>query len=105
MYNPGGPSRKRIDNRFDNAIIRCIHYSAVDKLKIVAPVNKMMAKEKLFQNQACDILQVCDPQVYRWQANRASLEEAARPENMKLHEGPVGCVDSFTEELVFFVDK
>jgi hypothetical protein len=104
VYNPGGLSCKRIDNRLDNAIIRRIHYSAADKLKIVAAIDKMMAKEKLFQNQACDILQVCDAQILRWQANRASLEEAARPEKMKLHEGPVGCVDSFTEELVSFVD-
>jgi hypothetical protein len=33
------------------------------------------------------------------------VEEAARPEKMKLHEGPVGCMDSFTEELVSFVKE
>jgi hypothetical protein len=33
------------------------------------------------------------------------LEEAARPEKMSMHEGPVGCVDAFTEELVSFMDK
>jgi hypothetical protein len=65
----------------------------------------MMAEEKLFQNQACDILQKCDAQVLRWRANRVLLEEAARPEKMKLHEGPVGCVDSLTEELFSSVDK
>jgi hypothetical protein len=105
VYNPGGPSCKRIDNRFDNAIVCHIHYSAANKLKTVAAVDKMMAEEKLFQNQVCDILQVCDAQVLRWQANCASLEEVARPEKMKLHEGPVGCVDSFTEELVSSVDE
>jgi hypothetical protein len=105
VYNLGGPSRKRIDDRFDNAIVCRIHHSAANKLKIVAAIDKMMAKEKLFQNQACDILQVSDAQVLRWQANCALLEEAARPEKMKLHEGPVGCVDSFTEQLVSFVDK
>jgi hypothetical protein len=41
----------------------------------------------------------------RWQANCVLLEEAARPEKQTLHEGPVGCVDAFTEELVSFVDK
>jgi hypothetical protein len=33
------------------------------------------------------------------------VEEAARPEKMSMHEGPVGCVDAFTEELVSFVDE
>jgi hypothetical protein len=66
VYNPGGPSHKRIDDRFDNTIVHCIHYSAANKLKIVAAIDKMMAKEKLFQNQACNILQVCDAQVLRW---------------------------------------
>ena len=66
VYNPGGLNHKRIDDRFDNAIIHRIHYSAANKLKIVAAVDKMMAKEMLFQDQACDILQVCDAQVLRW---------------------------------------
>ena len=66
VYNPGGPSCKRIGDRFDNAIVPRIHYSAADKLKIVAAIDKMMAEKKLFQNQACDILQVCDAQVLRW---------------------------------------
>ncbi len=105
MYNPGGLSCKRVDDRFDSAIVCRIHYSAPDKLKIVATVNKMMSEEQLRQNQACDILQVCDSQVLRWRANRASLEEAARPMQMSMHEGPVGCMDSFTEELVSFVDE
>ncbi len=106
MYNPGGINHKRIDDRFGNAIVmQRIHYSAAVKLKIVTTVDKMMAEENLFQNQACDILQVHDSQVLRWRANRASLEEAARPEKMSMHEGPVGCVDAFTEELVSFVDE
>ncbi len=50
VYNPGGPSHKCIDDRFDNAIICHIHYSAANKLKIATAVNKMMAEEKLFQN-------------------------------------------------------
>jgi hypothetical protein len=105
VYNPGGLSRKRIDDRFDNAIVHRIHYSAADKLMFVTAIDKMMAKEKLFQNQACGILQVRDSQVLRWQANCALLEEAARPEKMSMHEGPVECVDSFTEEPVSFVDE
>ncbi len=107
VCNPGSLNCKRIDNRFDNAIVQyCTHYSAADKLKIVAAVDKMMAKEYLKQNQACVVLQVsCDSQVSRWQANRALLEEAARPEKQIMHEGPVGCVGAFNEELVSFVDK
>jgi hypothetical protein len=65
----------------------------------------MMAEEHLKQNQACKIMQVNDSQVLRWHSNRVSLEEAARPEGQSLHPGPAGCVDAFTEELVFFVDK
>ncbi len=81
------------------------HYSAANKLKIVATIDKLMAKEHLRQNQACKVLQVHDSQVLRWQANGAFLKEVARPEKQSLHEGPVGCVDAFTEELVSFVDK
>ncbi len=64
-----------------------------------------MAEEYLKQNQACKVLQVCDSQVLRWQANNALLKEVARLEKQTLHEGPVNCVDTFTEELVSFVDK
>jgi hypothetical protein len=85
--------------------MRTSHYSAANKLKIVAAVDKMMAKEYLRQNQACKVLQVRDSQVLRWQANPALLKEAARPEKQSLHKGPVDCVDTFTEELVSFVDK
>jgi hypothetical protein len=108
VYNLGGLNRKHIDDRFNNAIVLCrTNYSAADKLKINAAVDKMMAKEHLRQNQACKVLQVHDFQVLRWQANHALLKEATRPEKQKqsLHEGPVGCVDAFTEELVSFVDE
>ncbi len=106
VYNPGGLNRKQIDNEFDTAIVlRRIHYSAANKLKIVTAVDKLMAEGHLRQNQACKVLQVRDSQVLRWQANCALFEEAARPEKQSLHEGPVGCVDAFTEELVSFVDK
>ncbi len=104
VYNPGGLNCKRIDDRFDNAVfLRCTHYSAANKLKILAAIDKMMAQKYLKQNQACKVLQVRDSQVLRQQANRGLLEEAARPEKQTLHEGPVGCVDAFTEELVFFL--
>ncbi len=106
VYNPGGLNCKCIDNRFDNAIIQHrTYYSAADNLKIVAAIDKMTAEEYLKQNQACLVLQVCDSQVLRWQANCALLKEAARPEKQIMHEGPVGCVDAYTEELVSFVDK
>jgi hypothetical protein len=106
VYNPGGLNRKRIDNRFNNAILlHFTHYSAANKLKIVAAVDKMMAEEYLRQNQAWKILQVRNSHVLRWQANCALLEEAARLEKQTLHEGPVGCVDAFTEELVSFVEE
>ncbi len=106
IYNPGGLNCKCIDARIVNAIIQhCTHYSAANKLKIVAAVDKMMAKEYVKQNQACLVLQVCDSQVLRWQANCALLEEAARPEKQFMHEGPVGCVDAYTEELLSFVDE
>jgi hypothetical protein len=49
VYNPGGINHKRIDDRFGKAIIlHCTHYSAAAKLKIVAAIDKMMAKENLF---------------------------------------------------------
>ncbi len=67
VYNPGGHNGKRIDDRFDNAIVlRCIHYLATNKLKIVTAIDKMMAEEHLRQNQACKVLQVRDSQVLRW---------------------------------------
>jgi hypothetical protein len=106
VYNPGSLNCKRIKDRFNNAIVQPrTHYSAANKLKIVAAIGKMMAEEYLKQNQACSVLQVCDSQVLRWQANRALLEEAARPEKQIMHKGPVGCVDAYMEELVSFVDK
>jgi hypothetical protein len=106
VYNPVSLNCKCLNNRFGNAIVqRCTHYAAADKLKIIDTMEKMMAKENLFQNQACEVLQVRDTQVLRWQANCALIEEAARPEKMSMHEGPVGCVDAFTEELVSFVDE
>jgi hypothetical protein len=90
IYNPGGLNCKRINDRFNNAIIqRRNHYSAANKLKIVAAIDKMMAKEYLKQNQACLVLQVCDSQVVRWQANRVLLKKAARPEKQIMHKGPV----------------
>ncbi len=52
VYNPGGFNRKCIYDWFDNSIIlRCTHYSAADKLKIVAAVDKMMAKETSFRTR------------------------------------------------------
>jgi hypothetical protein len=107
IYNNGSLNQKRIDNRLDNAIVQQhrTHYSAANKLKIVAAVDKMMAGEYLKQNQACLVLQVCDSQVLRWQANRALLKEAARPEKLIMHKGPVGCVDAYMEEMVSFVDE
>jgi hypothetical protein len=64
VYNPGGLNCKRIDNRFNNAIVlHRTHHSAANKLKIVAAIDKMMAKENLFQNQACKVLQIRDCQV------------------------------------------
>jgi hypothetical protein len=105
IYNPGGLNCKRIDDRFNNAIVQYrTHYSAANKLKIVAAVDKMMAKEYLKQNQACLVLQVCDSQVLRWQANHVLLEEAARQEKPIMYKGPVGCMDAYMEELVSFVD-
>jgi hypothetical protein len=54
VYNPGGLNCKRIDDRFDNVIVqRRAHYSAANKLKIVAAIDKMMAEDYLKQNQAC----------------------------------------------------
>jgi hypothetical protein len=106
VYNPGSLNRKRINDRFDNAFVQHLaHYSAANKLKIIATVEKMMAEEYLKQNQACEVLQVHDTQVLRWQANHASLKEAARLEKQIMHKCPVGCVDAFTEELVSFLDK
>jgi hypothetical protein len=97
---------KYIDDRFDNAIVQHrAHFSAANKLKIIVAIEKMMAKEYLKQNQACEVLQVCDTQVLRWQANHASLKEGARPEKQIMHKGPVGCMDAFTEKLISFVDK
>jgi hypothetical protein len=91
VYNPGSLNWKRINDRLDNAIVQHrTHYSAANKLKIVAAIDKMMAEEYLKQNQACAVLQVCDSQVLRWQANHASLKEAARLEKQIMHEGPVG---------------
>jgi hypothetical protein len=53
VYNPGGLNCKRIDDRFNNAIVLCrTYYSAADKLKIVIAVDKMMAEEHLMKNQA-----------------------------------------------------
>jgi hypothetical protein len=53
VYNPGGLNCKRIDDRFSNTIVqRRTHYSAANKLKIVAAVDKMMAEEYLKQDQA-----------------------------------------------------
>jgi hypothetical protein len=60
VYNPGNLNHKRIDERFDGGEQHCIHYSAANKLKIVATVDRMMAEEYIKQNQACAILQVCD---------------------------------------------
>jgi hypothetical protein len=106
IYSPCGLNRKHIKDRFDNAIVqRRTHYSAANKLKIVAAVDKMMAEVYLKQNQACSVLQVCDSQFLRWQANCALLKEMARPEKQIIHKGPVGCVDAYTEELVSFVDE
>jgi hypothetical protein len=66
VYYPGGLNCKHIDDRFDNDIIlHCIQYSAADKLKIVPTIDKMMAKEHLKQNKACEVLQVPDSQVLR----------------------------------------
>ncbi len=103
LYNPGGLSRKRIDERFDSAVKRRIHCSAGDELKILAAVDRMMAEENLRQNQACAMMQVCDSQISRWCTKHVLLEEAARPEKQILHQGPAGCVDALTEELVSFV--
>ncbi len=94
-----------IDERFDSFVKRCIHYSTCSKLKILSAVDRMMAKENLRQNQAYEIMQVYDSQVSRWPTKHVLLEEAARPEKQILHQGPVGCVEAFTEELVSFVDK
>jgi hypothetical protein len=105
LYNPGSLSQKCIDKWFDSIVKRCIHYSSGNKLKILAAVDHMMAEENLKQNQACVIMQVCDSKVLRWCSNRVLLEAAARPEEQILHQGPAGCVDAFTEELVSFVDK
>jgi hypothetical protein len=106
IYYPGSLNCKRIKDRFYNAIVqRCTHYSAANKLKLVAAVDKMMAEEYLKQSQACLVQQVCDSQVLRWQANRALLEEAARLKKRIMHKDPVGCMDAYTEELVSFVDK
>ncbi len=67
VYNPGGLNCKRINVRFDNAIVqRRTHYSAANKLKIVATVDKMMAEEYLNQNQAGAVVQICDSQILRW---------------------------------------
>ncbi len=67
MYNPGSINHKCIEDRFGNTIImRHTHYSVANKLKIVTAIDKMMAEENLFQNQACDVLQVRDSQVLRW---------------------------------------
>ncbi len=105
LYNPGSLSQKHIDERFDSTVKPRIRYSAGNKLQISAAVDCMMAEENLRQNQACAIMQVCDSQVLRWRTKRVLLEEATRPEKQILHQGPAGCVDAFTEELVSFVDE
>jgi hypothetical protein len=67
VYNPGGLNCKRLDDRFGNAIVQCrTHYATTDKLKIIDSIEKIMAEENLFQNQACEVLQVRDTQVLRW---------------------------------------
>jgi hypothetical protein len=46
VYNPGGLNCKHIDDRFNNAfVLHCTHFSAANKLKIVAAIDKMMAEE------------------------------------------------------------
>jgi hypothetical protein len=70
FYNPGGLCQKRLDVRFDSTVKRCIHYSAGNKLKILAAVNGMMAEENLRQNQLCAFMQVCDSQVSKWRTKR-----------------------------------
>ncbi len=105
LYNPSSLSQKHIDEKFESTVKHCIHYSAGDKLKILAAIDCMMAEENLRQNQAYGIMQVCDSQVLRWGTKRVLVEEVARPEKQILHQGPAGCVDAFTEELVPFVDK
>ncbi len=77
VYNRGGLGHTRLQKRFDEGVQRQIRYSAADMVKIVAAVDKMMAKEHLHQNQAAAFLQVSPSLVSRLRAKSSALEQAA----------------------------
>jgi hypothetical protein len=85
VFNQGGLGHTRLQKRFDEGVQCRVQYSAADKVKIVAAVDKMMAKEHLHQNQATAFLQVSPSLVSRWRAKSSALKQVAQPNFLAVH--------------------
>ncbi len=92
VYNQGGLSHTRlqirVDRRIDEGVPRRVRYSAADKVKILAAVDRIKDDERVHQSQAASLLQVSPSQITRWRAKSSSLQQVARPDSLQLHKGP-----------------
>ena len=109
VYNRGGLShtriQKRLDRRIEQGLSRRVRYSAADKVKILAAIDKMMDEERVRQSQAAAMLQVSPSQITRWRAKSSSLQQAARPDSLQLHKGPAAFLAEVNEQMVAYVNE
>jgi hypothetical protein len=95
----------RLQKRFGEGVQRRVQYSAADKVKIAAAVDKVMAKEHLHQNQAAAFLQVSPSLISRWRAKSSALKQVAQPNSFALHKGPAALLAKFKEQMLNYVSK
>jgi hypothetical protein len=109
VYNRGGLGhtrlQKRIEKRIDEGVPRRVQYSAAEKVKILAAVDKMMVEERVHQSQAATLLQVSPSQITRWRAKSSSLQQAARPDSLQLHIGPAAFLAEVNKQMVSYVSE
>jgi hypothetical protein len=109
VYNQGGLSharlQERLDRRINQGVARRVQYSAADKVKILAAVDRMMDEEPVHQSQAAALLQVSPSQITRWRAKSSSLQQAARPDSLQLHKGPAAFLAEVNEQMVSYVNE
>ena len=95
VYNRGGLNHTRIqgrvERRLQEGVPRRVRYSASDKVKILAAVDRMMVEDRIHQSEAAALLQISPSQVSRWRAKSSSLQEADKdkPNSLQLHRGPL----------------
>ena len=107
IYNPGGFASGRFAQRKEDGNLRRHRYTKLEKLRIIAVLEKLQADEGLNVVDAASVLQVDPACLSRWVKAKDDLQANPKTTGNKLsmHEGPVGILKDIEMDLLNYIEE